>query len=96
MPKTAQIKAFSGLIGIAITPKRLKAKRNKQPIKAFIRTPNRPLFLIFKSQHEKTIIVKPRIIEVIISITKTNILYYTWLVLNLEYQKNKKYFQKII
>jgi hypothetical protein len=84
MPKTAQIKAFNGLIGTAIIPKRLKAKRNKQPIMAFKRIPNTPFFLIFKSQHEKAITATPKIIEVIISITKTNILYYTWLVLKLE------------
>lgn len=67
MPKIEVINTFSGLIGKAVSPKRLKRKSIKQPIIALIITPKNPLLLIFKSQHEKDINAMPKIIEVAIS-----------------------------
>ena len=85
MPKTEQIKALSALIGIATIPNKFKPKRIIQPITALIIIPQKPFFLIFNSQHENAIIAKPKMIEVIISRTNTNIsLYYIWPVQKLE------------
>lgn len=71
IPKTAEIKAFNGLMGKAVSPKRLKSSSNRQPITALITMPKKPLFLIFRSQHEKTINAMPKIIDVAISMKNT-------------------------
>jgi hypothetical protein len=67
IPKTAEIKALSGLIGKAVSPNRLKSSNKRQPMTALIKTPHNPLFLIFKSQHEKIIRAMPKTIDVAIS-----------------------------
>lgn len=58
---------------MAIMPNRLNANKNKQPITAFITTPQTPFFLTFNSQHEKIIRARPNIMEVMISRTNANI-----------------------